>query len=152
MFSDTSNLESELSGSSEASESEEEREGSSCNQLGRSYLCDFGLNGDNLDWILRPLIYSRDRDTELTESIHWFNLLAYDNHVLDWDLNNKDPIKDITDLENSTFIPSPDEHSQLKEEFVILVLRILTKHCKYFQHFTIQCNNLYLTWSMFLAN
>ena len=39
------------------------------------------------------------------------------------------------DLESSTFIPSPDEHAQLKDEFVILVLRILTKHCKYFQQF-----------------
>ena len=132
LFSDTSSLESDLSGSSEASKSEEEREGSSCNQHGSSYPCDFGLNGDNLDWIRRPSIYSLDKDTE---SIHWFNLLAYDNRVLDWNLNDKDPIKDVMDLESSTFIPSPDEHAQLKDEFVILVLRILTKHCKYFQQF-----------------
>ncbi len=133
MFSATlGGLESDFSGSSEASESEEEAEVSPYNQIARSHLCDFGLNGDNLDWMRRPSIYSRDRDTE---SIHWFNLLAYDNRVVDWDLDDKDPIKNIMDLDNSTFIPSPEEHSQLKDEFVVLVLRILTKHCKYFQQF-----------------
>ena len=138
MFLDTSSLESDFPGSSEASESEEEEEeeeeaeGSLCNQIGKSHPRDFGLNGDNLDWIRRPSIYSRDRDTE---SIHWFNLLAYDNRVADWDLSDKDPLKNIMDLENSTFIPSPEEHSQLKDEFVVLVLRILTKNCKFFQQF-----------------
>ena len=92
-------------------------------------------NGDNLDWIRRPSIYSQDRDTE---SIHWFNLLAYDNRVVDRDLNGKDPIKDVMDLENSTFLPSPEEHSQLKDEFVVLVLRVLIKYCKFFK----QCANL----------
>lgn len=129
MFSDTSSLESDLSSSSEASESEEEAEGSLCKSHPAH---DFGLNGDNLDWIRRPSIYSGDRDTQ---SIHWFNLLAYDNRVIDWDLSDKYPIKNILDLENSTFIPSPEEHSQLKDEFVVLVLRILTKNCKYFQQF-----------------
>lgn len=41
-------------------------------------VCDYGLNGDNLDWLRRPSIYSKDK---LTESVHWFNLLAYDNRV-----------------------------------------------------------------------
>ena len=80
LFSDTSSLESDFSGSSEASESEEEREGSSCNQHGRSYPCDFGLSGDNLDWIQRPSIYSRDKDTDtvqplgLWQSCSWLEL------------------------------------------------------------------------------
>ena len=132
MFSDISCLESDFSSSSEESESEGEEEGSLGNQIGKSHPCDFGLNGDNLDWTRRPSIYSGDRDTE---SIHWFNLLAYENRVIDWDLSDKCPIKNIMDLENSTFIPSPEEHSQLKDEFVVLVLRILTKTCKYFQQF-----------------
>ena len=136
MFLDTISLESDLSSSSEASESEGEAEGeaegSLGNQTGKSHPCDFGLNGDNLDWIRRPSIYSCDRDTE---SIHWFNLMAYDNRVIDWDLSDKYPMKNIMELENSTFIPSPGEHSQLKDEFVVLVLRILTKKCKYFQQF-----------------
>ena len=132
MFSDNSSLESDFSSSSEESESEGEAERSLGNQIGKSHPCDFGLNGDNLDWIRRPSIYSSDNDTE---SIHWFNLLAYDNRVIDWDLRDKYPIKNIMDLENSTFIPSPEEHCQLKDEFVVLVLRILTKNCKYFQQF-----------------
>jgi len=112
LFSDTSSLEPDFSNSSEASESEGEvggeAEGSLCNPIGKSHPCDFGLNGDNLDWIRRPSVYSCGRDTE---SIHWFNLLAYDNRVINWDLSDKEPIRNIMDLENSTFIPSPGEHS-----------------------------------------
>lgn len=93
---------------------------------------DFGLNGDNLDWIRRPSIYSEDRNTE---SVHWFNLIGYDNRVVNWDLNDKNPIRDIKDLENSTFLPSLDDHAKLKDEFVVLVLRILVKNCKYFEQF-----------------
>lgn len=132
LFLDTICLESDLSSSLDESESEGEAEGSLCNQTENSGPCDFGLNGDNLDWMRRPSIYSCDRDTE---SIHWFNLMAYDNRVTDWNLSDKRPIKNIMELENSTFIPSPGEHSQLKDEFVVLVLRILTKKCKYFQQF-----------------
>lgn len=135
LFSDTSTLESDsLICSSESSESEEDRGGeeSLCNQDDKSSCADFGLNGDNLDWIRRPSIYSKERDTE---SVHWFSLLAYDNRVTDWDLNDEHPIRDIRELDNSTFIPSPDEHAKLKEEFVVLVLRILVKNCKYFQKF-----------------
>lgn len=108
-------------------------EKSSCNQQDKVSLPDFGLNGDNLDWLRRPSIHSKDQDTE---SIHWFNLLAYDNRVVDSDLCDKDPIRDIKDLENSSFLPTPDEHAKLKNDFVVLVLRILAKNCKYFQQYT----------------
>lgn len=93
-----------------------------------SFPTDFGLNGDNLDWTRRPSIYSRDRDTE---SVHWFSLLAYDNRVVNWDLDDKHPIRDVKDLEISSFISSPDEHAKLKDEFV----RILVENYKYFQQF-----------------
>ena len=95
-------------------------------------VCDYGLNGDNLDWLRRPSIYSRDRDTE---SVHWFNLLAYDNRVVDWNLNDEEPIRNIMELPNSSFLPSPEDHAKLKKDFVILVLRILAKNCKYFRQF-----------------
>lgn len=55
-------------------------------------VCDYGLNGDNLDWLRRPSIYSKDKDTE---SVHWFNLLAYDNRVANLDLNDDAPIRHI---------------------------------------------------------
>ena len=132
MFSDTSSLEPDFSNSSEASEPEGEAEGSLSNQIGKSHPFDFDLNGDNLDWIQRPSVYSRDRDTE---SIHWLNPLAYDNRIINCHLSEKETIRNIMDLENSTFIPSPGKHSQLSDEFVVLVLRILSKQCKYFQQF-----------------
>ena len=94
--------------------------------------CDYGLNGDNLDWLKRPSIYSKDRDSE---SVHWFNLLAYDNRVADWNLSDEEPIRNIMELPNSSFLPSPEEHAKLKKDFVLLVLRILAKNCKYFRQF-----------------
>ena len=94
--------------------------------------CDYGLNGDNLDWLRRPSIYSKDKDTE---SVHWFNLLAYDNRVANWNLNDEEPIRHIMELPNSSFLPSPEQHDKLKKDFVILVLRILAKNCKFFSQF-----------------
>ena len=70
-----------------------------------------------------------------TESVHWFNLLAYDNRVADWNLNDEEPIRNIMELPNSSFLPSPEDHAKLKKDFVILVLRILAKNCKYFRQF-----------------
>ena len=95
-------------------------------------VCDYGLNGDNLDWLRRPSIYSKGKGTE---SVHWFNLLAYDNRVADWNLNDEEPIRNIMELPNSSFLPSPEDHAKLKKDFVILVLHILAKNCKYFRQF-----------------
>ena len=55
-----------------------------------------------------PSIYSKDRDTE---SVHWFNLLAHDNRVAEWNLNNE-LVGNIMGLPNSSFLPSPD-HAKL---------------------------------------
>ena len=94
---------------------------------------DYGLNGDNLDWIRRPSVYSTQRDTE---SIHWFNVLCYHNQVSDWDLPDDQPIRPIMDLPNSSFLPSTEEHSKLRHDYIILVSRTLIKYCKYFKQFS----------------
>lgn len=96
-------------------------------------LVDYGLNGDNLDWQRRPHIYSANRDTE---SIHWFNLLCYKNRVSNWDLDDKEPIRPILDLSNSSFLPSLEEHAKLRADYIILVLRILVKNSEYFKKFS----------------
>lgn len=96
-------------------------------------LADYGLNGDNLDWQRRPSIYSANMDTE---SIHWFNLLCYKNRVSNWDLDDKDPIRPILNLPNSSFLPSLEEHAKLRADYIILVLRILVQNCEYFRQFS----------------
>ena len=94
---------------------------------------DYGLNGDNLDWQRRPSIYSSHMGTE---SIHWFNVLCYKNRVSCWDLDDSKPIRPVLDLPNSSFLPSLEEHSNLRADYIILVLRILIKHCSYFKQFS----------------
>ena len=43
---------------------------------------------------------------------HWFNLLAYDNWVADWNLNEELPvIRNIMELPNSSLLPSTDDHA-----------------------------------------
>lgn len=100
-------------------------------------LADYGLNGDNLDWQRRPSIYSANMDTE---SIHWFNLLCYKNRVSNWDLDDKDPIRPILNLPNSSFLPSLEEHAKLRADYIILVLRILVQNCEYFRQFSKDCS------------
>lgn len=95
-------------------------------------LVDYGLNGDNLDWQRRPSIYSANKDTE---SIHWFNLLCYRNRVSNWALDDNQRIGPIMDLPNSSFLPSNEEHANLRKDFIILVLCILVKYCEYFHQF-----------------
>ena len=92
----------------------------------------YELNGDNLDWQRRPSIYSSRMDTE---SIHWFNVLCYKNRVSFWDLGDSKPIRPVQDLPNSSFLPSLEEHANLRADYIILVSRVLVKHCNYFTKF-----------------
>lgn len=45
---------------------------------------------------------------------HWFNLLAYDNWVADWNLNDE-LIRNIMELPNSSFLPSTEDHAKLRK-------------------------------------
>lgn len=114
------------------SESEEEVELDDQEIASNGPPVDYGFNGDNLDWLRRPSIYSTDHDTE---SVHWFNLLCYENRVANWDLTDDQPIRPILDLPNSTFLPSYEEHAKLRKDYITLVLRTLVKYCKYFKQF-----------------
>ena len=103
------------------------------NSCGVESLVDYGLNGDNLDWQRRPSIYSANRDTE---SIHWFNVLCYDNRVSNWNLDDNQPIRPILDLPNASFLPSHEEHAKLRADYIVLALRIMVKNCEYFKKFS----------------
>ena len=48
-------------------------------------------------------------------------------------MKNSEPIANIMELPNSSFLPSPDDHAKFKKDFVTLVLCIVTKNCKYFR-------------------
>ena len=45
---------------------------------------------------------------------HWFNLLAYDTWVADWNLNDE-LIRNIMELPNSSFLPSTEDHAKLRK-------------------------------------
>ena len=85
------------------------------NSCGVESPVDYGLNGDNLD--------SANRDTE---SIHWFNVLCYDNRVSNWNLDDNQPIRPILDLPNA----------KLRADYIVLALRIIVKNCEYLKNFS----------------
>ena len=58
------------------------------------------------------------------------------NRVSCWDLDDSKPIRPVQDLPNSSFLPSLEEHANLRADYIILVLRILVKHCNYFKKFS----------------
>lgn len=104
-----------------------------CNPAEASYSdrsVDYGLTGDNLDWTRRPSVYSSQTDTE---SIHWFNLVAYEQRVVPpTHLDNSGPQKSVLDLvlPNSSFLPSLEEHKSLRADFIVLILKVLTENCE----------------------
>ena len=63
---------------------------------------------------------------------HSFNLLAYDNWVADWNLNDE-LIRNIVELPNQ--VSCLPQKIMLNLERLILVLCIVAKNCKYFRQF-----------------
>ena len=50
-------------------------------------------------------------------------------------MKNGEPIGNIMELSNSSFLQSPNDHAKHKKDFVTLVLCIVRKNCKYFIQF-----------------
>ena len=80
--------------------------------------------GDNLD------LYRHVRDVQSkNESLHWFHLAAVEERVIPptplYPLIRKEGILSIA---LTDFLPSYDDLSSLRDEFIILVARLLTTH------------------------
>ncbi|KAK3700947.1 hypothetical protein QZH41_017114, partial [Actinostola sp. cb2023] len=62
--------------------------------------------------------------------------MAYEERIQGYNLPDDKPILPIADLPNSSFLPSPEEHKQIKNDFVVLILRVLTSTCEYFKQYS----------------
>ena len=90
---------------------------------------DFQIVGDNIDFEIHPTLstlkYKKD-------SFHWFNSMAVKHRILGNALPDTAPQRSISDFDATFLLPTADDHSALREAFVILVERIFTLRLKAF--------------------
>lgn len=93
----------------------------SCNQCPPSVQ----IIGDNLDTNQKA---SRQTSTYRGKSHHWFSLYAVKDRVSGNHLPDERPLADVSKLPLSTWLPSISDCISLREEFIILVSRVLVKN------------------------
>lgn len=59
------------------------------------------------------------------QSWHWFLLVALEKRVVDPTLDVTHPIADISEVENSLFIPNLEEYTCLENNFIHHIMQVL---------------------------
>ena len=88
--------------------------------------------GDNID---KRIVPRNMRVEHQVQSLHYFHAYAALNRVETLHLDDCKQIGDIKDLPLSTFLLSPEDCSTLRDNYVILVSRILVRHLTALQPF-----------------
>lgn len=89
--------------------------------------------GDNIDKRITPRTMRVDNQVR---SLHYFHAFAALSHVETLHLYDTKPIGDIKALPLSTFLPSEEDCSALRDNYVVLISRILVKHVAFLQPFS----------------
>lgn len=99
--------------------------------IGQSHVCpSYQIVGDNVDLHQKPthwLIERRARDHR------WFHLYAVRDRISGLDQSNDAPIANIATVPVQTLLPSLAECLQLREEFAVLVSRVLVARMAYLE-------------------
>lgn len=85
--------------------------------------------GDNIDITRSPSQMSVERRRQ---SWHWFLLVALEKRVQDPTLDDTHPIADISQVENSLFIPNLEESAFLEGNFIYLSILFRLSNFKKF--------------------
>ena len=89
--------------------------------------------GDNIDKRVTPRTM---RVENQVQSLHYFHAFAALSRVETLHLDDTKPIGDVKDLPLSTFLLSPEDCSALRDDYVILISRILVRHLTFLQPFS----------------
>ena len=127
--SDLNSSENSLSSSSSSHSVETEEGNDEMQDLSQE---SFQVTGDNLDISIKTKYMSIDRRNK---SLHWFNVIASNERVINADLATSRPRCSILSVPDTAFLPSVQENEKLREEFAILVERILVKYLPAFALF-----------------
>lgn len=87
------------------------------------------LVGDNLDKNITP----RDmRVGNQVKSLHYFHSYAVHDRIDVSDLSDDQPKNDIQSLPVTTFVPSADDCTTLRSNYIVLVARVIVDKLPYF--------------------
>ena len=92
----------------------------------------YKLGGDNIDKDVKPRFMRQDKQTQ---SLHYFNVIAVRDRI---DTTNLEGYtwSESSNISLSDILPSSDNYEQLKENFKVLVSRILCENMGFFkEHF-----------------
>jgi len=89
----------------------------------------YQIIGDNVDLHQRTPHQSMKRKDK---DHHWFQMYAVRDRVTGRDLPNNAPIADVTKVPLQTFLPSVEECNHIREEFGVLIARVIVEKLEYF--------------------
>ncbi|XP_031559255.1 uncharacterized protein LOC116295548, partial [Actinia tenebrosa] len=93
----------------------------------------YQIIGDNLDMYVKVKHMSSDKQNR---SIHWFAMNAIQDRVSSKCPDNATQIKPILEVENSEFLPSPEDNNKLLQDFIPLAARVLVDKVPDFKCFS----------------
>ena len=88
------------------------------------------LVGDNVDTNVSPRNMRIDNQVK---SLHYFHSYATHDRIDFSDLSTEGTVGEIASLPLSTFVPSVDDCKALRENYIVLVARVITEKLLYFQ-------------------
>ena len=88
----------------------------------------------NIDKRVNPRTMRIDNQVQ---SLHYFHAFAALSHVGTLHLDDTKPIGKIKDLLLSTFLPSHEDCSALRDNYVVIISRVLVQHIAFLQPFGI---------------
>ena len=91
---------------------------------------DYQIVGDNIDFEIRPHFSTTVREKRL---IHWFNVMAVKHRILANHLPDNGPQRPIKEFEPCHCIPSAKDHAVLRQNFIVLVERVLSERIAAFR-------------------
>ena len=83
------------------------------------------LNGDNVDLRIKPRQMTMDSGTK---DLHYYQLIAIENRIVDYSLPNDQPSVNIKDVPLTTFLPSAEDDHMLRSEWATLIGQVLAKN------------------------
>ena len=93
------------------------------------YWVGFKIVGDNIDKTVCPGHQTLDRQVQ---SLHYFHSFAIKDRISFSDLSDAKPDVNLAALPLKTFLLSEDDLEKLKQNYTVLVSRVLTSTYQYF--------------------
>ena len=106
-------------------------ETSSAKPLSRneSEITSFKLVGDNIDKHVKP------REMRESQSLHYFNSYAVKSRLPHANKSETASLPDFKTFQETKILPSDEDTKAIRENFEVLIGRVLKKHCSFFSKF-----------------